>query len=969
MKCDACKPNTISLNSFCFFIQNDTLKTFYIPGTTDQISSCYQRFEYYIIEGTNTCIRPMPSTGYYISNTRTGLLSPCDPACLTCRDGPSTENTNCILCSNEDLNYFQGNCIENCYDGYYSLAKSETNDQKKCMPCYSKCSKCSKGSEFEGANLVNMNCISCKKGDLLTDIYIYFNGNCYEINQYSEQKIIFNGINIFNAGRLTCRDFNLSIFHGSYECIEKPLNTYYVLDNEENTGVIDYCNNACASCLGPSYSLTTNCILCSDGYFKTEDSDTNCILESAIPENYYKNEENKIYYKCYKSCQTCLRNLASLANIENMGCISCINGFHLEYQTNNCFNNTFLDEHIDYYLGSDNQFHKCYSSCKSCTTGESGGNHNCIECKENFYFEENTQNCFDMSYIEQGFYLDNFTINIETELPVFKRCYENCRTCDNYLVDDSMNCLTCINDYYMIINTTNCITDITNNGYYLEDNIAYPCEENCLTCSAGQSSIDEYDLDKNNIDNNNNTFTTITNNCLSCDASKNLFLVENLNNCETIDFVNKGFYLKEESDGTKIFHKCYQYCSLCEEGKSIDPVTNKDIHNCNECINNYYKKLDDDYPNNCYGDEMIQLGYRLAREFWQVCHENCGECYGPTIYEDDTKTVVRSQNCINCYTGYNFIYQTNDCANETYLQKGYYFDDDNQVYKECHISCKSCEVNSNAVDPKCLSCNNDKGYYSAERKPPSRCYRQENIEAQYVLADRYDENGNVYKKWSLCYETCDLCKGFGTQEEQGCTSCIANHYLVHNGSNCFTMDYATNNGYYFNETINEFEECDNACSKCYGPLIEEDTNCRECNNEKGYYPMEGKPSSICYNNETVDEGYFLNKFSDNFYWSICYDTCATCEFKGSQKSMRCLSCKTNLRNNLDKIIYFVLVNGNCYESCPGELYLTKEGDCVLICPAGTFYYLLDYNRSCVEFCPEKYVISEDGKRCESSLFR
>ena len=974
MNCNKCKENTISLNSNCFFIQNSTEKTFYIPpGTNHGISSCYQKYEHYIYENETKCFRPMPSTKYYLSNERTGVLSPCNPLCLTCSDGGTTQNPNCILCLNETLNYYLGNCIENCPDGYYSLAKSETNQKKRCVACYAKCAKCSAGQNFVSGNLINMNCITCKTGtteDPSAGIYIYHDGNCYEIEEYSNEKITFKAINRLTSETLTCLDFNLVIFNGEYICVNKSLNTYYVLDNEENTGVVEYCNIACASCHGAPNDQTTNCINCSDGYYKTEDSETNCILETDILPNYYKNTEDNIYYKCYQRCQTCLRVLDSLANMDNMGCESCISNYYLEYQTNNCYNDTFLEEHIDYYLDSDNQFHKCYFSCKRCSGGESGGNHNCIECKEGFYFQEGTNNCFNMSYLEQGFYFDNFTINLETELPVFKRCYINCKTCNNYITDDGMNCLTCINDYYILINTTNCITDITNNGYYLKDNIAYPCEENCLTCSNGQTIIDEYDINKNNIDNNNNTITTITNNCLSCDASKQLFLVENLNNCETEDFANNGFYLKEESDGTKIFHKCYKFCATCDIGKTIDPITNKDIHNCDRCIDNYYKKRDDENPNNCYGDEMIRERYRLARGFWQECHENCNTCSERTTYTDETMTVIRSQNCIDCYPGYYFIYQTHDCVNETYLEKGYFFDDVNEVYKECHISCKSCEKDSNQLDPKCLSCNNDKGYYNAEKKPASRCYREENIEAEYVLADRYDENGNVYKKWSLCYETCNLCTGYGTPEEQGCLTCISNHFLIHNGSNCVTMEYGTNNGYYFNTTSSEFYECDNSCKNCFGPPIDEDTNCRECKNEDGFYPMEDYPDTICYNNETVGEGYFLNTINiGNYYWSKCYETCATCQYKGSQKSNRCLSCRNNLLNNLGNIIYFVLVNGNCYESCPDGLYLTKEGDCVSNCPVGTLYFVLDYNRSCVEFCPELYVISQDGKKCELPEFQ
>ena len=973
MNCDSCKENSIFLYKLCFIEYSSENKTFFIPGT-NTISSCYQKFNFFIKENTYECVSSIPAEGFYLSNARTGLFSPCDPACRTCNGKSSETNSNCILCFDENLNFFQGNCIERCYDGYYSLEKSETNIQKKCVACYTKCSKCEKGEEFNSQyKLVKMNCLECKKDkdpldpNNLIQNNIYLDGNCLPIVEYSEEKITFDisSINLGSNNIKSCLDYNLSIFNGEFECITKPINTYYILDNEENTGVIKYCHEACASCNGaPDNDLqNTNCIECSEGYYKTEDSETNCILESQIPNNYYKNLDDNIYYKCYTRCQTCLRTLDQKANLDNMGCESCIDNYYFLYQTNNCYNDSFLDENIDYYLNSDdNQFHKCYPSCKRCTTGKVDENHNCEECKDNFYFEENTNNCYDSSYTEQGFYLDTFTIDLESELPIFKKCYSKCKTCDNYMIDENMNCLTCINEYYKIKDTKNCITDITNNGYYLKDNIAIPCEENCLTCSDGPSPINE-----NNIDNNNNTITTITNNCLSCDEGKNLYLVEDLNNCETLDFLNHGFYLEEELDGTKIIHKCYQSCSLCDKGKEIDSTTNKEIHNCNQCIDNYYRLLDDEYENNCYGDEMLEEGYRLARNFWQICHENCGSCSGKTTY-DETNNIV-SQNCLTCYTGFYFIYQTSNCIDESYLEKGYYFDDSEEVYKECDISCKSCEKYSTEDDPKCLSCNNEKGYFSAENKPTSICYNRTNIGSEYVLADRYDENGNKYKKWSLCYETCYLCSKYGNEEEHGCTSCISKHYLIYGSSNCVTNDYALNNGYYFNTTFSQYVKCDDSCNNCYGGPIDENTNCKECNYNENYYPIEDKSNKYCYNNETIGEGYFLNQFSQPYKWSSCYDNCATCEYKGTKNKMNCLSCKTTLKNKYNKNIYFLLMNGNCIESCPDNLFLTKDGDCVSNCPSGTYHYQLNYNYSCVEYCPEKYVISSDGKKCELPEFQ
>ena len=85
-----------------------------------------------------------------------------------------------------------------------------------------------------------------------------------------------------------------------------------------------------------------------------------------------------------------------------------------------------------------------------------------------------------------------------------------------------MNCISCKNNYYKLNGTNNCYDEsFKNKGYYLKDDIYYPCEKNCLTCS-----------DKKN---------NISNNCLTCDNSQELYLVEGLNNCEKGKY--SGYYL------------------------------------------------------------------------------------------------------------------------------------------------------------------------------------------------------------------------------------------------------------------------------------------------------------------------------------------------------------------------------------------------------------------------------------------
>ena len=191
-----------------------------------------------------------------------------------------------------------------------------------------------------------------------------------------------------------------------------------ILDNEENTGVLDYCDVSCSSCHGGKNMITldTNCIDCSEGYSKTEDSNTNCISENLIPENYYKNPNDNIYYHCYPYCKKC----------------------------------------------SD-------------------------------YFDFDTNN---------------------------------------------MNCLECIDDYYFIYGTNNCYNKSII-GFYIKDNELYPCEENCETCSDSKTNIDGI----------------ISNNCLTCDKTKNLYLLPDLNNCEHESLKEKGYYLKsiDEDHNKKFF--------------------------------------------------------------------------------------------------------------------------------------------------------------------------------------------------------------------------------------------------------------------------------------------------------------------------------------------------------------------------------------------------------------------------------
>ena len=173
-----------------------------------------------------------------------------------------------------------------------------------------------------------------------------------------------------------------------------------------------------------------------------------------------------------------------------MNCLECISNYYFEYETNNCYITSYGNENPYYYSEEDNKFHKCYFSCSRCSQSELDDmHHNCDKSASDFYFEYNTNNCYDDTILEEGYYFDNFTIGDNKE-PTYKKCYELCKSCYNIMIGNNMNCKKCINGFHILYGTNNCFDEtLLEQGYYLMDDIFFPCEKNCKTCSNSKTII------------------------------------------------------------------------------------------------------------------------------------------------------------------------------------------------------------------------------------------------------------------------------------------------------------------------------------------------------------------------------------------------------------------------------------------------------------------------------------------------
>ena len=254
MKCSSCSFGKIKNDNNCFIINDNTNKTFYDPEDSNKILSCKATYGKYIIN--NECIIK-PEEGYFISNNVTGLLLPCHESCRTCSKSPSQNNSNCYSCKDNYL-VEDGNCVKNCSKGYY-----QNNTQ--CFKCHQNCLTCDTGMITDSnGKLINMKCTQCsfryldishelgmEMENMSKSLMIKNGDNCFPVVVYDHYKITFNLSEIYQRiENGNCLFFNKSIYSGENECIEKPENTFYILNNGENNGVIKNCSEACNTCFG-----------------------------------------------------------------------------------------------------------------------------------------------------------------------------------------------------------------------------------------------------------------------------------------------------------------------------------------------------------------------------------------------------------------------------------------------------------------------------------------------------------------------------------------------------------------------------------------------------------------------------------------------------------------------------------------------------------------------------------------------
>ena len=192
------------------------------------------------------CYESIPK-GYYCNDTRLKTLEKCHKKCIECKEGPTENNNNCLICL-DSLFFNMGNCINNCTNGYY--IENESNRVCKCM--------------------LNKKCLLCSEESSILDLCLYCNK---EDGYYPIMSDILR------------KD-------GFVDCYKEPEG--YFLKND----YYNKCYKGCKFCKELGNEKDNKCLKCFDNYVFINDYDNiyNCYEKCKF--NYYYNKENNSQYEC-----------------------------------------------------------------------------------------------------------------------------------------------------------------------------------------------------------------------------------------------------------------------------------------------------------------------------------------------------------------------------------------------------------------------------------------------------------------------------------------------------------------------------------------------------------------------------------------------------------------------------------------------------------------------------------------------
>ena len=363
-------------------------------------------------------------------------------------------------------------------------------------------------------------------------------------------------------------------------------------------------------------------------------------------------------------------------------------------------------------------------------------------------------------------------------------------------------------------------------NYILSSGQYKKCYESCQTCTEIGIASDHKCKDCLDgyikLNNDNNCYEECEHYYYFTDEGEYVCLAENKcpNGYKLLDATNKCIKNCQDVEKYEYNNICYSECPQYWTDTDDDHICKLDCLRFNMFFN--YEKT------SCISS--IPKGYYLEdveNKILGKCHENCEECEsGPTENNNNCKTCQKTKTIF-----YDLGNCRENCVNGNYI-------DENSV-KKCKCSnnkeCQACDESG-----KCLSCNNDLGYYQLE-------YNNENsgIIKCVKEPEGYYLSEGLYKK---CNEKCKSCFGGGDDKCIECNSQYEFRNDFQNDKKCY--EKCTYNYYY--DSNNNICTNDDSCPSDM-KYIESKKRCIDlCKNDNLFkFEFNGKCFEQCPDNTHI----------------------------------------------------------------------------------------------------------------------
>ena len=308
-----------------------------------------------------------------------------------------------------------------------------------------------------------------------------------------------------------------------------------------------------------------------------------------------------------------------------------------------------------------------------------------------------------------------------------------------------------------------------------------------------------------------------------------------------------------------------------------------------------------------------------------------------------------------CKENYYYYNSIELCWPKEKFENGSYYNEttdfnDSIIFYDCYKSCKKCSKGNDKNSHNCKECAT--GYYPLKEemnKESFDCFKTiEEIINKTNKTNYYLNDTENY--WDVCYESCQTCDSYGTENKQNCKSCKPGyHFWIYadDPNNCIKDLKIDENCTSSEEDIYKYNDYCHFCKEGYAFV-----------NNTDICFLEDELKNQSYYEDTIEiiKNYTTNETIEVKIYYPCHQNCKSCKGKGDSLDNNCTECKNGFEFDINNDNKTCINSEKNYEDIWFKLgkeifYIYKQNECIFILYEEKII-LISNDNICNSICPD-----------------